>query len=86
MAKRKSDIKYFVNAIINQEDVDDRIQELVQVISNSYGESFKCMVQTLKINEQIISSGLEILAKDILLGEARLSHMLVLIVFLYGSG
>ena len=57
MVTRRSNIKYFVNGIMNQEDVDNGIQSLVQVISNSYGESFKCMVETLKINKETIIKG-----------------------------
>ena len=39
------------------------------------------MVEKLNINEKTITSGLEIMADEILLGEKKLSHVLVLLVF-----
>ena len=39
------------------------------------------MVQRLNIIDQTITSGLEILAEEILLGEGKLSHVLVLLLF-----
>ena len=42
---------------MNREDSDYR----VQLIYEEYGTSFRHMVQTLNINEQTITSGLEIM-------------------------
>ena len=73
----RSELEYFVKTTM-QNDVDDY---RVQLISERYGTRFKYMVQTLNINEETITSGLEIMAEEILLGEGTLSHVLVLLVF-----
>ena len=62
---------------MSREDCDYR----VQLIYEEYGVSFRHMVQTLNITEQTITSGLEIMAEEILLGEGNLSHVFVLLVF-----
>ena len=62
---------------MSREDCDYR----VQLIYEEYGVSFRHMVKTLNITEQTITSGLEIMAEEILLGEGNLSHVFVLLVF-----
>ena len=62
---------------MNREDSDYR----VQLIYEEYGTSFRHMVQTLNIDEQTITSGLEIMAEEVLLGEGKLAYVLVLLVF-----
>ena len=62
---------------MNRKDCDYR----VQLIYEEYGTSLRYMVQTLNINEQTITSGLEIMAEEVLLGEGKLSHVLVLLAF-----
>ena len=74
---RKLELEHFVRTTMNREDSDYR----VQLIYEEYGTSFRHMVQTLNINEETITSGLEIMAEEILLGEGKRSHVLVLLVF-----
>ena len=74
---RKLELEHFVRTTMNSEDCDYR----VQLIYEEYGTSFRHMVQTLNINEQTITSGLEIMAEEVLLGEGKLAYVLVLLVF-----
>ena len=74
---RKLELEHFVRTTMNREDSDYR----VQLIYEEYGTSFRHMVQTLNINEQTITSGLEIMAEEVLLGEGKLAYVLVLLVF-----
>ena len=73
----RSELEYFVKTTMNSDGGDYR----VQLISEKYGTNFMCMVQNLNINEETITSGLEIMAEEILLGQRKLSHVLVLLVF-----
>ena len=60
---------------------NDRADYRVKLISERYSACFMHMVEKLNINEETITSGLEIMADEILLGEKKLSHVLVLLVF-----
>ena len=75
---RKSELECFVKTAMSRgKDYDYR----VQLIYEEYGVSLRHMVQTLNITEQTITSSLEIMAEEILLGEGNLSHVFVLLVF-----
>ena len=74
---RRSELEHFVRTTMNRKDCDYR----VQLIYEEYGTSLRYMVQTLNINEQTITSGLEIMAEEVLLGEGKLAYVLVLLVF-----
>ena len=75
---RKSELECFVKTTMSRgKDYDYR----VQLIYEEYGVSLMYIVQTLNITEQTITSGLEIMAEEILLGEGNLSHVFVLLVF-----
>ena len=60
---------------------NDRADYRVKLISERYSACFMHMVQKLNIDEETITSGLNIIAEEILLGEKKLSHVLVLLVF-----
>ena len=61
---------------MNSEDCDYR----VQLIYEEYGTSLRHMVETLNINGQTITSSLEIMVEEVLLGEGKLAYVLVLLV------
>ena len=62
---------------MNREDSDYR----VQLIYQEYGTSLKCMVKTMNINEKTITSVLEFIAEEVLSGERKFAHVLVLLAF-----
>ena len=78
---KKSEILHFVDTIMNQNGVDDRVQQLVQEISETYGSSLIYMIQTLDMKKETITSSLQIIAEEVLSNEVKLSHVLVLLVF-----
>ena len=53
----------------------------VQLIYEEYGTSLKGMVETMNINERTISSSLEFIAEEVLSGERKFAHVLVLLAF-----
>ena len=71
----KSELEYFVKTMMKGDDYR------VQLVSERYGACFICMIQTLNIKKETITSGLEIMSEEILAGEVKLSHVLVLIAF-----
>ena len=73
----RSELEYFVKTTMQNDFDDYRVQRIYE----RYGTRFKYMVQTLNIHEETITSGLEIIAEEILFGEVTLSHVLVLLVF-----
>ena len=74
---RKLELEHFVRTTMNREDSDYR----VQLIYEEYGTSSKRMVQTSNINEKTITSVLEFIAEEVLLGERKFAHVLVLLAF-----
>ena len=73
----RSELEYLIKTTMK----NDGGNHGVQLVSERYGTCFKYLVQKLIINEETITSGLEILAGEILLGEGKLSHVLVLLLF-----
>ena len=71
----RSELEYFVKTMIKGADYR------IQIVSESYGASFICMIETLDIKRETIQQCLEIMGEEIFADEVKFSHVLVLIAF-----
>ena len=71
----RSELEYFVKTMIKGADYR------IQIVSESYGASFICMIETLDIKRETIQQCLEIMGEEIFADEVKFSHVLVLLAF-----
>ena len=76
MSKQRKELESFVKTTMNNEN-----DYFVKEINDEYGQRFTCMVQALEINKRTITSGLKIMAKEILLDPYGFFHVLTFLVF-----
>ena len=67
----RSELEYFVKTMIKGADYR------IQIVSESYGASFICMIETLDIKRETIQQCLEIMGEEIFADEVKFSHVLV---------
>ena len=76
MSKQRAELESFVKTTMNNEN-----DYFVKAINDEYGQRFICMVQDLEIDKRTITSGLKIMAKEILLDPYGFFHVLTFLVF-----
>ena len=76
MSEQRAKLESFVKTTMNNEN-----DYFVKEINDTYGHHFTCMVQALEINKRTITSGLQIMAEEILLDPYGFFHVLTFLVF-----